>query len=317
MMNFYSLLTMILTLLLLMICGYISRKAGIIDAVSSKNLSRLILTVGQPMMIIAALANADFSRENLTVAWQVTLISLVVHLLMAAVSYLICKPMKKSDENKIFECSLVFANCGFLGFPILDSILGDGRGSFMGAFYVIGYHLFLWTWGIAILARNRDDIRMTPKKAILNFGTVPCMIGLVLYLLKGIGFVLPDFFGKTFNYLGNLCTPISVLITGALLATISLPKMLCSAKLYLHSFIKLIVFPLAAALLARLCGLGETYILLITAMVGLPSAASVTMFAEVHNVEPGYASQTVGLTSVLSTATLPLVMLFAQWIASV
>lgn len=70
---------------------------------------------------------------------------------MAVAAYLICKPMKKTDMNKIFECSLVFANCGFLGFPVPDSILGGGRGSFMGAFYVIGYHLFLWTRGIATL----------------------------------------------------------------------------------------------------------------------------------------------------------------------
>lgn len=47
-----------------MVCGYISRKAGIIDAVSSKNLSRLILMIGQPMMIIAALANANSAAKT-------------------------------------------------------------------------------------------------------------------------------------------------------------------------------------------------------------------------------------------------------------
>ena len=312
---FPSLLSIIATLFLLMVCGYICRKTKIIDNSSSKGLSRLIISIGQPMMIIGALANAEYSKANLTIAWQVTLISFVMHILMSLAAYLICLRMKKCDTTKIFEFTLIFSNCGFIGFPILDAILGDGKGSFMGAFYVIAFHLFLWTWGIIILARRREDIRMTPKKAIFNYGTIPCAIGVLLYLCKPL-FELPDFFGKCFSYLGNLCTPISVLITGALLATISLSKMFTNVKLYLHSLIKLLVFPMAACLLAKLCGLNNTYILVVTAMAGMPSAATVTMLAELYDIEPGYASQTVGITSLLSTATLPIVMLFAQWISS-
>ncbi|MBQ7336165.1 MAG: AEC family transporter [Clostridia bacterium] len=322
---FRPLLTIILTLFLLMICGYVCRKKGIIDNNSSKALSQLIISVGQPMMIISALANAEYTPENLTIAWQVVLISFAMHTLMALFAFLICKLFKKNpDQNKIFEFSLVFANAGFIGFPILDSIFGEGVGSFMGAFYVISFHLFLWTWGIMILARGREDIKLTPKKIFLNYGTVPCAIGIVLFLLKGVitvpaDSVLTPVFnacGSFFGYLGNLCTPISVLVTGALLATISLPKMFTSLKLYLHSAIKLIAFPIVMCLLAKLVGLSETYILLATAMAGVPSAATITMLAELYDIEPGYASQSVGMTSILSTATLPIVMLFAQWIAS-
>lgn len=312
-MSFQALLTIILTLVLLMICGYICRKTGIIDTVASKRLSSLIISVGQPMMIIAALNNAEYSKENLTIAWQVTLISFVMHVVMCGAAFLICRRMKNPNRTKIFEFSLVFANCGFIGFPILDSILGEGIGSFMGAFYVISFHLFLWTWGIFILGRGREDIKLTPKKILLNYGTVPCAIGIALYLLKPV-FELPDFGGKFLNYLGNLCTPISVLITGALLATISLKQMFKNGMLYLHSAIKLIAFPAVICILAKLCGLSDIYILMATAMAGVPSAATITMLSELYDIEPGYASQSVGMSSILSTATLPCVMLFAQWI---
>ncbi len=310
---FPALLTIILTLFLLMICGFISRKLGFIDATSSKGLSRLILSVGQPMMLVSSLSAAEYSAENVTLAWQVTLIGFVSHAIMALMGFVICRLFKKDDKMKIFEFSLVFANCGFIGFPIMDAILGAPIGSFMGAFYNIGFYTFLWTYGLMILGRGRDDIRLTPKKIFLNFGTVPCLIGVILFLCKPL-FVLPEFATKCFTYLGNLCTPISVLVTGALLATISLPQMFKSGKLYLHSAIKLIAFPVIMCLLAKLCGLSGNYILLITAMAGMPSAATITMLAEVHNIEPGYASQTVGFSSILSVATLPLVMVFAQWI---
>ena len=38
------------------------RKLGIIDDVASKKLSRLILMVGQPAMIIHSMAKADYSE---------------------------------------------------------------------------------------------------------------------------------------------------------------------------------------------------------------------------------------------------------------
>ena len=183
---FPRLLTIILTLFFLMICGYICRKTKIIDDKASKALSRLIVSIGQPMMIIGALNNVKFSQDNLTTAWQVLLISLVMHILMAIMAFLICRPMKKGnfDRAKVFEFSLVFANAGFIGFPILDSIFGGGIGSFMGAFYVVIFNLFLWTWGILILAREREDIKLTPKKIFINYGTVPCAIGILLFLLQ-------------------------------------------------------------------------------------------------------------------------------------
>ena len=315
-MNFTALLNIMITLFLLMICGYVCRKLGIMDGVASKNFSKLIIAVGQPMMIIGALNNAEYSQENLKIALYTTLISVAMHIVMGTAAFLLCRKMKNVNHAKLIEFGLVFTNCGFLGFPILDSIYGSNIGSFMGAFYVIAFHIFLWTWGIVILARGRDDIKLTPKKALLNYGTVPCAIGVVIYLLKPL-FEIPESVGKFFSYLGGLCTPISVLITGGLLATISLGAMFKNRQLYFMSFFKLLIFPMAACLLAKLCGLSDTYIILCTVMAGLPSASTVTMLAELHDIEPGYASQTVGMTSLLTTATLPCAVLFAQWIISI
>ena len=338
-MNIAALLSIILTLFCLMATGFLCRKLGVITNESSKGLSKLILWVGQPMLILTALEKVEYSTENLTVGWQVTLIGFVMHFLLCIFAFLICKVLKGSpDQAKIFEFSLVFANAGFIGFPILDAIFGDGIGSFMGAFYVISFHLFLWTWGIMILARGREDIKLTPKKIFLNYGTVPCAIGILFFILKGVieipadSAFLPVWNAALsfFSYLGNLCTPISVLVTGALLATISLPRMFTNGKLYLHSAIKLIAFPLVICTLAKLAFMCitaafpdalsaqsiEVYILLSAAMAGVPSAATISMLAELYNIEPGYASQSVGMTSILSTATLPVVMLVAQWIAS-
>ena len=315
-MNFPAFLTIIATLFLLMACGFLARKLGIIDDVASKRLSTLIIKIGQPMMIISALVEADFSYENLTGGLVIVGAGLVLHALVAVLAFFLCKGFRNLDERKITEFSLIFTNTGFIGFPIMEALFGK-TGLFLASFYVISFHLFMWSWGMVIIARKRSDIKLTVRKIFINFGSVPCLIGILLYMavIPFPSFVIPTFVLKFMSYLGGLCTPISVLITGALLATRTPRQIFASGKIYYFSAFKLIVIPLFVCVLAKLLGLSEFLIVFCTVEAALPAAASITMFSEMYDLDAGYASQTVGTSSLLSVGTLPLVILIAEWIA--
>ena len=316
-MNFTALLTIIATLFLLMACGFFARKKGIIDDVASKRLSTLIIKIGQPMMIISALTEAEFSYENLGDGFLYIGIGIIFHAVMGGLAFLLCKGFKDLDERKITEFSLMFVNGGFIGFPILEALFG-AKGLFLAAFFNISFHLFIWSWGVAILARKRSDIKLTVRKIFINLGSIPCLIGVLIYMLviPFPGFVLPAFLSKFFLYLSNLCTPISVLITGALLATRTPKQIFGSGKIYYFSLMKLIVLPLIVCIICKLIRLPQDMILFVTVEAALPAASSITMFSEIYGLNSGYASQTVGTSSLLSVGTLPLVLLAAQWIVS-
>ena len=316
-MNFSALLTIIATLFLLMACGFFARKKGIIDDVASKRLSSLIIKIGQPMMIISALTEAEFSYENLKDGLVIVALGMVFHVVVGGLAFLLCKGFRDLDERKITEFSLMFTNGGFIGFPILDAIF-PGRGSFIGAFFVIGFHIYMWTLGIMMLSRGREDIKLTPKKALLNPGTIPCTIGLVLYLLKAV-LPMPAFTVDFTMTLYNLCLPISVLVTGALIAKQGLLRMGRNRSLYLFNLIKLFGIPLVVALLTKLITLGmaDSYntILFCTVIAALPSGASVSMLGEMYDISPEYAAQCVGSSSILSIGTLPLLYFVGDLIA--
>lgn len=316
-MNFSALLTIIATLFLLMACGFFARRVGIIDDVASKRLSTLIIKIGQPMMIVSALVEAEFSMENLKDGFIIVGLGLVLHAIMAVMAYFLCKGFRDLDERKITEFSLVFTNAGFIGFPIMEALFGP-KGLFLASFYVISFHLFIWSWGIAILARKRSDIKLTVRKVFVNLGSIPCLIGILLYMavIPFPNFALPEFLTKFMSYLSGLCTPISVLITGALLATRTPKQIFGSGKIYYFSALKLVVIPLIVCVLAKLVGLSDQLVLICTVEASLPSAATITMFSEIYGLNAGYASQTVGTSSLLSVGTLPLVLLAAQWIVS-
>ncbi len=299
-----ALIGMVACLFLLLSVGYLARRVGIIDDALSKGLSRLIIRIGQPALIINSLLRQPYSAEGSADAFRILGLGFLLHFFMAVYAYLACRPIRDLDERKLSEFSLIFTNCGFIGFPILESVLGD-TGLFWGAFYIISFHILIWTWGILILSRGRADIRPKLKSIFLNFGTVPCAVGLGFYFSR---LPIPDFLSDFTGYTASICTPISMFITGALLATLPFKSLFCSGRLYLHSLHKLILIPLAVCAVMHLLGCPAPYIRFAVIMAAMPSGAVITMFGETYAIKPAYAALTVGLTSLLSVVSIPAVM---------
>jgi len=162
--NYTSLLNMIATLFLMLIVGYIAGKMGIITETASKNLSALIIKIGQPAMIIYNLVKMSYSAENLGLGFLTLAFSLGVHIFLAAVSYFAFLRFRDIDARKLSEFSAIFGNVGFIGIPILESVFGD-KGGFMGSFSMWA---FSWCCGRGVSSslpvRGRIS-RSRPKRS--------------------------------------------------------------------------------------------------------------------------------------------------------
>lgn len=312
-MNFSALLSTIATLFIMLIVGYVAGKRGIIDSSSSKRLSTLIVSIGQPALIISSIIKIQYSPENLSLGLKTLALGFAIHLFAAAIAVFACMRIKDINERKILEFSIVFGNTGFIGIPIMESLFGD-MGAFMGAFIIVVFNILLWTLGIIILGRGRDDIKLTLRKALINRGTVPSVIAFAVFLIPAFwqGFRLPTFVTSSLSYLASLCTPLSMLIIGALLSTRSAKQIFGSAKVYYLCLLRLIVLPLSICLIMKLFGFGEMWIISATVLASMPSATVVSMFAKIYDISPGFSAQGVGTTSLLSIATMPCVIFLAH-----
>ena len=307
--QFTDFFNLIIAFFILLIVGFVAGKTNIVDSVASKRLSALIIKIGQPALIINSLIKMEYSAEKLSLGFQTLLFGFVVHIVMALLAFLAFRGFKDVDEQKLTEFATIFGNVGFLGIPILKSLFGD-EGEFMGAFFIVSFNVFLWTWGIMILARKRNDIKLTPKK-LINYGTVPCFIGFVLYLCCRPFFAFPTFVMKSFEFTASICTPISMFIIGALLATCTFKQIFCSGKIYYLCAIRLVIIPVIVCLLLKLIGL-DNWILFAAAVTSMPCATTLTMLAELYDINPRYSAQAVGTTSLFSVVTMPCVMFLAQ-----
>lgn len=307
--DFSALLVTCVSLLLLIAAGFIFRKIGILDEDFTKKLSSLIAKGAMPFMIVHSITSLEFSAEKLIGGLFILLFGTLAHTFMAFAARLIFCRTRDFDEKKIYEYGCIFSNCAFIGYPILNAVFGE-IGLFYGAFYVITYNLGCWSYGVIIMQRGAKDKKLSVRKMFVNVGTAACAVGLALYVSQ---IPIPSFLQTTMNHIGSLCTPLSLLVTGSLVAAMPLKKLFFTPKLYAFCAVKLVALPVIAALILHLCGasalIAEIDLTVFLAlMIGLPPAAMTTLFANMYDVKPSYAAQLVSLGTILSPVSILIVM---------
>ena len=300
----------VMTLLFMVLVGYFIKRINVISDTMAKQMSTLVIVVGQPFMFVGALLKNEYSPELLKSGLFVMVLGLGVHAALAVAAYFFAKIWRDRDERKILEFSMIFANCAFIGFPILEAAFG-AKGLFYGSFYVISFNLFMWSYGMVVLGRGRREIRVSPLKMILNYGTTPCLIGLALYIWQ---LKPPTFLMTGASYIGSICTPLSTFVIGALLASMPVKEIFGSWKVYLFCFLKLLALPMIVVLCAKLAGLSAEMIYLSAIMSALPTAANTAMFAEIYDIRPKLAAHAVGMSSLLAPAAVPVVLAMTRFV---
>ena len=299
-----------LMLLVVLSIGFLSEKAGFMNKTFTQMLSRFTMCVAQPCMLFCSIAGAAYSENLLKEGGMVLLLTIVVHAVMALLAKgAVCFYLDR-EERKISEFGLLFVNCAFVGYPLLHAAFGES-GLFRGAFWVTAFNLIVWTWGVFLLRRGREDIPFSPMRIFLNYGTVPCIVGLLVYVCR---VPIPAVVLDGMEAVGGLCTPIALLIIGANLARLPLRDLFGDWKVYYFSVMRLIVFPLLLTILCRLCGLPQNWCLFVCIMTALPTAANTVMFAEMYDIRPDSAAKVVGMTAVLSMLSIAPVTTLAAYL---
>ena len=256
-MNFEALFSTALSLFLFTLTGFVLRKTGVVDGTLTGKLSGFVAKACQPFLIIFSVVKLEYSTEKLRNGILVLAFSVLLHIFLALASKLFFSRVGDTDERKIHEFGCVFTNCAFVGFPILNALFGEA-GLFYGAFYVIVYNLAVWSYGIVVMARGKPNFKISVRKMLVNLGTVPCAIGLGLYMAR---VPMPDFLMTVLESMSGLCTPLSLIVTGSLVASMPLRGLFNNPKIYYFCAAKLILLPLIAAVILRFAGLSGLVIL--------------------------------------------------------
>ena len=284
--------------------GYACDKAKLYTEKTAKAYNYLLFYIITPAVIIHSFLNVDFTKEN-GISYLIFLgIISVFHLF----GILLTKPMFRSsgEHRSIFQYAAMFGNMGYMGLPLSKAVAGD-IGVFYCAAAVVIFNVFAFTYGIRLMEKGEGKLQL--KKLLINPGTIGIAIGLPLFLLD---VELPAVFATPIASIGSLNTPLAMIMFGTYLANTDLPGMFRQKENYGVALIKLLVLPLAALGILRLCGIQGPMLVTAAVCCGAPTANNTAMFAAKYGRDTGIASKVSGLVSVLSILTLPVCIALAD-----
>ena len=279
------------------LAGIAAARLGYFKDGFSKKLSAFVLNIAQPFMLVTSMLGLEYSEENLRSGLVVLLAAVIVHAAAALVALLSTCRIRDQKVRRVSEFCMIFSNCGFFGFPLLKAVYGD-IGVFWGGFYVTVFNIVMWTYGVFILSRANREMKIKITKIFINNGSV-------LYILR-FRFYQPVY--HSMDLIGSTCTPLSMIIIGGMIAEIPVKRLISEPHVYYTSFIHLVVLPVVSGLVLKLFGFPREIAIFGALMMSLPSAAASAMFAESYDIRPDLAAQTVGISTLLSVGTVPLIM---------
>lgn len=289
----------------LMLLGLLLSRRGMINEQGSRDLSNVLLYAVIPCVILRSYMS-EFSTEKLRAMGLSALIAVIAFAASIAVAYLTC-----GTRHRIENFAVAFGNAGFIGIPLVTAVFGPEA-----AFYVVSFSTFAnllqWTYGIVIISGKKETMNL--RMVFVNPVFISMVIGIALFVLQP---TLPTVVTGTIGYIADGNTVLAMIILGYYLSKVQLRGPFADVRLYLFSALRLLVVPAVTILVFLPFPFARGEITLITLIAAAtPIASSTAIFAQKFDQDYRRAVSYVCLSTILSVATLPLVMLFAERLLS-
>lgn len=289
----------------LMLLGLLLSRRGMISEQGSRDLSNVLLYAVIPCVILRSYMS-EFSTEKLRAMGLSALIAVIAFAASIAVAYLTC-----GTRHRIENFAVAFGNAGFIGIPLVTAVFGPEA-----AFYVVSFSTFAnllqWTYGIVIISGKKETMNL--RMVFVNPVFISMVIGIALFVLQP---TLPTVVTGTIGYIADGNTVLAMIILGYYLSKVQLRGLFADVRLYLFSALRLLVVPAVTILVFLPFPFARGEIALITLIAAAtPIASSTAIFAQKFDQDYRRAVSYVCLSTILSVATLPLVMLFAERLLS-
>ena len=195
----------VVVLFLLIGCGFVAVKTGILRQEGKQTLSNLLLYLVVPAMIVHSYM-MEFSEEilyNLMAAFGMSILAILIGLVLT----LVLTARRKDTRVSIFRFACVFSNAAYMGFPLISALFGS-EGLLYASAYVTVFNILLWTIGYSMVSGSSN-----PKEVAQALSRTPAIyavvVGLAIYLLQ---IPVPNLIAQPIDLLSGMNTPLSMLV---------------------------------------------------------------------------------------------------------
>ena len=294
-------------LVLAVAIGYYLYSTGTFTVETNQKLTHFILTFTMPLLIITSLNGTDLGDRG-----QI-LFYIVVGLAFYAVTPFVGKLMNRimkidREESPVYEAFYIFPNNLFMGYPVCASLYGAGCIFFVSVFN-LAYNILFFTYGNWLFkeADGHKKAAAEIAKSIVKPGLVSSLLAVVLILAE---VKLPDGFVDVCQFVGQISSPLSMVVIGSVIASYSVMDLLkYSWKIYVVSAFRLMVIPAVTYVIMTTLGFSGAMLGVAVISMGMPVGAMVSMgcVRAEKNEELGAAG--IVVTTILSLLTTTVMLL--------
>lgn len=283
--------------------GAVCFRLGILTRRGVSQLTTLLLYLVAPCLIVSSLAGegGNIAPEELALSLG---LAVLAHVLSIGLSFLFFR-REPLPRRQVLRFSLIYSNTGFMGMPLVQAVVGT-EGVVYASVFISVFNVFVWTHGYSLMSGGESS---GWKKVVLNPGVLALAIGLPLFFL---GWDLPELLQVPIDSFAALNTPLAMVVIGCNIARIPFKEMFSDRSVFLASGLRLLLFPVVFLGAAFFCGPAPALLVSSVIQAAAPSAANTVLFATRFGGDDKLASKMVAVSSLLSVATLPLVVSAAQ-----
>lgn len=294
----------ILSILLLLAAGLVSREAGLLNSFRVKLLNKFAFYVALPALIFHSIYAR--SLEEIFSPALVSGFCLVILLTLGA-GWLIYRNLKDDAKRSMAMTQSYHGNLGYMGLPIVIMGFGEAAGAKAGLLVGVGspLQIALTTILLVHLSGVRTGLKGKLVKIVANPVLLSLLAGLCFSFLQ---ISIPGPPERTLSLLAETALPIALLGVGA---SIKLEKRKEDLSVFGSVIgLKMILMPVLGWVILNLLGVGPLGLKTGVLMLGMPTAVSTFIYAKEMGGDEELASKNISFTTVFSIATIAVLLFF-------
>lgn len=298
-MDIMIIVNQLIQLFIMIAVGFILCKINFLTLEFNQYLTKFVLNVTMPCMIMASV----MTSSNVALALKdILYASIIVVVLLPILAYLLVNILPMKNNKGLYMFMMMYPNVGFMGFPLMQAMFGK-ESLLSTAMITMVFNISLFTLGIIVMNYGSHHKTQINLKTLVSPGIISSIIAMIIYFMK---LTIPVVISEPINLIGNMTTPLAMMIIGATLSTFPIKDIIIDIKPYTFTIlidllIPIILYPVIKLLITSQMIMGVTLII-----VAMPVANSAVLFAKAYHQDEFMAAKTVFISTILSIITIPI-----------
>ena len=291
----------ILPIFLVAAVGYLLAERVAADV---RTLSTVAFNALSPCLVFDQLVSAQITRGEFT---RMAAFCVLLTLTMGAVARLAAIPLRLNRPTlSSFLLVVMFSNSGNYALPVVLFAFGRDALAYASVYYVASA-IVLYTVGVFVAASGHGNV----GRALAGIVRVPAVYAVAAAaLILTTHTSVPPAVMRPITLLSDAAIPVMLLILGMQLERAAMPER--PAVVGVAVGLSLFIAPVIGVGLTMLLGLSGAARQVAILSASMPAAVITTVLALEFNLDPGFATSAVFLSTVLSPFTLVLLIAYLQ-----